>query len=570
MPNFEKSDTKVREGGIEKVNGYKSTFIPSHKALEVLQKGRIIADDESAQRMIERVVDTLVDVEEKFGTSQEEIDALKQEFGALLDEKFCVMSTPVLTNAGRYLDKPLSACTVPKLDFVHPDLHRIQEIVTEIHQEGMGTGFSLDETQDPVGLLAFLNQVANESATSGKEDRPVGNMATLSVYHPKILDFIQAKVSQNDGKDVVWKFNISVDCDENFFDSLAKDEDIILTDGTTIKATEIFSLLTKAAYQCADPGLIFLDKMEHDNPTPGAGKYVSTAPCAEVGLAEGESCQFGYINLGKFVSTDNTIDIEKLKKATRVMTRMLDNALEISIDNYSEVSSSQIMTAKRKIGVGICGLADLFIRQGVPYGSPEARTLALDLITLINFESKMASHELAVTRGSCGAMNLVVGNKYFDEPSFLTSKYGQLVTKYVQPDDWNKLANTIKETRLLRNVSTIALPPTGRSALVIDASTGVEPVFSRNDYHVKLLMTENPDLGISFQTATELSPEEHLLMAASLQRGIDESISKTVNLPENVSIDIVEDLYLKARQLGLKGISIYRDTSKNTQPRKLA
>lgn len=539
--------------------------------MEVLRRGRILAENEEPREMIERVVNSLLDVESVFGTTREEIALLKKEFGELLDGKYCVMSTPVLTNAGRYLDKPLSACTVPKLDFAHPDLHRIGQVVREIHQEGMGTGFSLNDAADPVGLLGYLNRVANESADSGKEDRPVGNMATLSVYHPRILDFIQAKIPHhkaNEG-DTAWKFNLSVDCDEHFFECLEQGDKIQLGDGSLVEARDIFESIVQAAHQCADPGLIFLDRMESDNPTPGVGHYVSTAPCAEVGLAEGESCQFGYINLGMFSTGVGQIDIEKLKHVTRLMTRTLDDALEISIHNYSEVASREIMAQKRKIGIGVCGLADLFVRQGMLYGSAEARSLALDLITLINFESKVASHELAIVRGSCEAMDMTVGNKHLATPPFLEEKYGTLSTRYVQPKDWIDLADKIRSTRQLRNVSTIALPPTGRSALVIDASTGIEPIFSYDDQHIPRLLSDR-DAEAFLQVATSITPEDHLFMVASLQRGVDESISKTVNLPADATVGVVRKLYLEARRVGLKGISIYRDGSKDFQPKALS
>lgn len=316
------------------IKEYTSNFSPSEHALKVLREGRIISQEESPQDMIERVVHTLLEVEKRFGTSIQEIHKIEEEFGLLLDGRYCIMSTLILTNAGRYLEKPLSACTVPPLDLVHDDINRVKKVIFEIHQDGMGTGFSLDEVADPVTVLRKLNHIAIESALSGKEDRPVGNMATLTVYHPKILEFINAKVSA-DHMNEDWKFNISVDCDANFFKKLEIGDMITLRDGKKIPATEIFDVISQAANTCADPALIFLERMEENNPTPGVGHYTSTAPCAEVGLAKGESCQFAYINLSNFLDDSGEIDLEKLKRTTHILTRMLDNALEISIDNYS-------------------------------------------------------------------------------------------------------------------------------------------------------------------------------------------------------------------------------------------
>lgn len=288
-----------------------------------------------------------------------------------------------------------------------------------------------------------------------------------------------------------------------------------------------------------------------------------------MGLTKGESCQFGYLNLARFLTESGEIDLEKLKRATYVLTRVLDNALEISINNYSEDANKQVMLLKRKIGIGICGLADLFVQKGILYGSEEARTLALDLITLVNFESKVASHELAKVRGSFGAMTFPFDNRHLETPSFLEKKYGNLKTKYVSPEDWQKLAIEIKKTRLLRNASTISLPPTGRSALTINASTGVEPVFSREEYliHHPLLQKHHHEF---LQTAKNIKPKEHLLMAAIIQKGVDESISKTINLPTETTPEEIEEIYLSAWKLGLKGICIYREGSKNAQPKHLS
>src|SRR3989338_7610598 len=216
---------------------YTSHFTPSRRAIEVLQKGKILSEGETPIHMIERVVSALTEIESKFGTDPKEIEALAKEFGLLLDEKYCVMSTPVLTNAGRYLEKPLSACTVPSIDLAHDDINHIKNVIVKMHQDGMGTGFSLDGLVDPIATLKKLNHIAVESASSGKEDRLVGNMATLSVYNPKIFEFINSKVSADDMKED-WKFNISVDCDAEFFKQLDAGGMITLRDGRQFKASE--------------------------------------------------------------------------------------------------------------------------------------------------------------------------------------------------------------------------------------------------------------------------------------------------------------------------------------------
>ncbi len=550
------------------VSSYSSNFSPSTKAVQVLINGKILAENETAKKMIERVVNTLVDIENNFNTKPKEIKSLANKFGFFLDNKYCVMSTPILTNAGRYTHKPLSACTIPPIDLMRDDMEHITKIISRMHQDGMGTGFSLDETPDPVSILKKLNHIAVAGSMSGKEDRPVGNMATLTVYHPRILDFILVKDKADDNIEE-WKFNISIDCDANFFKELANNGSITLNNGEKIKAKKIFSLISKTAHNCADPGMLFLKRMDDDNPLPGLGHYTSTAPCAEVGLIKGESCQFGYINLAKFIKKTGEIDIVKLKQVTRIMTRMLDNALEISIHNYSGAVGKHVMYKKRKIGIGICGLADLLIKKNILYESLEARSLALDIITLINFESKKASHQLAKVRGSFLAMYEKTENRYLMDPSFIETKYGNLDTKYVKSKDWKKLSTKIRNTKCLRNCSTTALPPTGRSGIIVDASTGIEPVFSYTEY-----LNEHPEiteLNKKFaQTAMDISPEGHLYMAAFVQKGVDESISKTINLTSVKTIEQIEDIYLAAWSQGLKGITIYREGSKKFQPKKLS
>lgn len=579
---------------------YRSNFKPSILAEGILRDGRIISSQETPQRMIERMVATLFSVEGKFGTSSSEIQKMADEFGTFLDDKKCVMSTPVMTNAGRYENKPLSACTVPPID-LSGDIAQIEDIINHFHFDGMGTGFSLNETDEPVRVLRFLNNVAVQGANGGNEDRPVGNMAILSAHHPQILNFVIAKTDA-DQKGEEWKFNISVDASTEFMDAVMQNTQYELWNGTRLNAAELMESIARSAHLCGDPGLIFMDRMNKDNPTPGLAPYTSTAPCAEVGLAPGESCQFGYVNVGKFVSGDNSksINYRELELVTRLMTRVLDNALEISIDRYFHPTSQHIMRAKRKIGVGICGLADMFIEMEIPYDSDEARQTALDIVAFINYVSKLESHELAKTRGSFGAMTLPIGNRYNDEPGFLEQKYGNLGTSQVTSDMWQSLGKLIRETGLLRNASTIALPPTGRSGLVIDASTGIEPAFTLVDNNGEI----NPLLYFSlkergllnqevldqinrsgrighiqsiplalrnmYATALEIAPAGHLEMGAVIQHAVDESISKTINIPESSTPMDIVDIYMNAYKKGLKGITVFRANSKTYQPRKLA
>lgn len=231
--------------------------------------------------------------------------------------------------------------------------------------------------------------------------------------------------------------------------------------------------------------------------------------------------------------------------------------------------------------------------------SQRARQLATDLIAFVNYISKVESHELAKTRGSFGAMSFVIGNRYNDNPGFIEDKYGQLTTAYVSSEMWQDLGRTIHQTRMMRNASTIALPPTGRSGLIIDSSTGVEPVFSLINYDNSINQTlldvlesngllddavieeikqtgkighlaQIPEnIRKIFQTALEINPDGHLAMVSSIQETVDESIAKTINIPNHSTPEDVMAIYLRAYNGGLKGITIYRTGSRTVQPRKL-
>lgn len=191
-------------GAAEKIP-YRSTYNPTHAAKNLLKSGKIISSSETPQEMMERVVTALFSVESKFNTDKSEIQRLSCDFGKMLDEGYCVMSTPILTNAGRYYDKPLSACTVPVVD-LRADMAKIKTNVERLHEDGMGTGFNLDQCENPVSILRALNKIAVDGAKSGREDRPVGNIAVLSINHPKIEEFIDAKIHVNTSGEE-WKFN---------------------------------------------------------------------------------------------------------------------------------------------------------------------------------------------------------------------------------------------------------------------------------------------------------------------------------------------------------------------------
>lgn len=585
--------------GSQKKLWYKSHFSPPNNASkEILVKGQILAENEQPHQMIERVVNAIAVAEIVYENLKPNEMLSTAEFsaqlGTLMDEHAIVMSTPILTNAGRFNERPLSACVMPPVD-LKADLKKIKQIANQYHQDGMGTGYNLSELDDPVKMLKYLNKIAIKGAASKKEQRPVGNMAILDVNSPAIEEFIMAKVD-SDARGQEWKFNISVNITDDFMKAVEEDREFTLRDGKKIWAKKLFEKIAEAAHQCGDPGLISLQRLNKDNPTPSVGEYKCTAPCAEVGLAPGETCVFGYINLAKLVTpgAHPSVDFDKLQSIITLLTRALDNILEISIQRYSIDESKSIMAAKRKIGIGVCGFADMLMLLNLSYQQNEARELLQDILNFISYHSKEASFELAKSRGSFTAISQ---SKFMDE-SFILNKYGNLNTPHISSDQWKQLAQKIKETKLLRNATTSVLPPTGRSAIVIGASNSIEPIFSlhsasdgihpclqtflqKHSLHEDASTIDEVNqsgrspkqlstLNHPFITATELSHEDHLAMTIAAQRAIDESISKTINLPETITPQEIVEIYKKAYAAGLKGITVFRNNSRSYQPKKLS
>ena len=563
---------------------YSSQFPASPYVDAYLRDGRMTGDGETARDMVSRVVAALTAADRLF--DPDGAGDFAQRLGEALDTRRIVFSTPIMTNAGRYLSRPLAACAVPPVD-LRGDLRRIKAIVDDYHRAGMGTGFNLDDLDDPVTVLRYLNEVAVSGAASGTEDRPVGNMAILSLSHPRAEDFITCKVGADD-RGEQWKFNISLH---------VTDAEMRAAAGPG-RERDLLTAAAQAAAGCADPGLLFTDRMNEANPTPNAGRYVSTAPCAEVGLAAGETCQFGYLNLGRFHAPgqDVPVDLEDLAAAVRILVRALDDAIEASLPLYPHPASAKIMTAKRKIGVGVCGLADLLIAARLPYDSDQGRQLAVDVLAYVNYVSKLASADLAATRGACPA--ITGGQSRYAHPGFL-QRFAGSGARTVAAGDWAELADQIARTGALRNSSTVAVPPTGRSSPVIGASTGIEPLFQLTDPHLPgqvhpaaaALLHEHGRASLLGQvmtcgrlpdddtipaslrgvlaTATQISPAGHLAMAAAVQSCVDEAVAKTVNLPATAHASDIHDIYRSAWEAGCKGITVYRDGSRAAQPKAL-
>src|SRR3989344_5963121 len=575
-------------------------YNPPGEVEYVLRSGKIIGDQESPQQMIERVTTTLFSPEEQFGTPPKETQRMTEEFAQYMVDGYLMPGTPTLTNAGRY-ENALSSCVVIPVDLREQSA---RGKITHYYRQNMGSGFDFTPYDDPVSLLMWINSLYAEETATEQYDRYIGNMGTLHVSHPHIEQFIRAK-----SEHVMPHFNISVDVSEAFMEAALAGTPFVLADGTEVDADVLLTTTAENAWLTGDPGIIYMERMNRDNPLANISPYVSTPPCSEMGLSAGETCQFGYLNLARFVrpggNGEAEMDYAKLADATCLMTRVLDNAVEYSISRYPDPISADVARLKRKIGIGVCGLSDMFLRYNMPYDSDEARVIARDVLSFINYTSKQASVELAQHRGPCEAMHMVFGNTFRDG-RYLEEKFGVSPTNTISSKEWEELGAYIRASGNLRNILTTSLPPTGRASLLLSASASVEPFFQvvstsgeitgtirsflerefdDNKTLVDQVIQEAKATG-SFQdipelsghtrrclqTATEISPGEHLKMVAALagMRGVvDEAASKTINLPEYATVAQVREIYVQSYQLGIKNISVYRDRSKEGQPEKL-
>jgi len=392
----------------------------------------------------------------------------------------------------------------------------------------------------------------------------------LRVDHPDIVDFIRAKEKGR----FLTNFNISVSATERFMEAVKSDGRYDLINPRTGKITKtlrakaVFDRAVKSAWKTGDPGLIFIDEINHHNPTPDLGEIESTNPCGEQPLLPYESCNLGSINLSRMVR-DGSIDWEKLKRTAHLGIHFLDNIIDINNFPLSEIAS--ITKGNRKIGLGVMGFAEMLIQLGVPYASNEALEVAEGVMKFIQEETIAQSMELARQRGSF--------------PNFRGSL-------------WEK-----RGYNGMRNASVITIAPTGTLSIIADTSSGIEPLFAISFYREILEGTKLLEVNRLFQsmaeaegiasrelmesialkgsiqdlpsvpvhlkhiflTALDIPPEWHVKMQAAFQKYTDNAVSKTINLPQDATMEDVAKAYLMAYESKCKGITVFRYGSKKHQ-----
>ncbi len=577
----------------ETVEDAQSEYEVSSNARKVLEK-RYLKKDESGnpiekpEEMFRRVAMNIAAID-AFLSFDGKCDppATEEDFYRIMIDKEFLPNSPTLMNAGRDLQQ-LSACFVLPVEDSMEGIFDAIKHTALIHKTGGGTGFSFSRLRPknsivkstqgvasgPISFMKVFNS-ATEAVKQGGTRRGA-NMGILRVDHPDILEFITCKRDHHE----ITNFNISVAVTDEFMEAVIDDQeyDIINPHSNTIvkklQAKEVFEMIVDGAWRNGDPGVIFIDRINRANTTPHVGDIEATNPCGEQPLLPYESCNLGSINLSKFITNDR-IDFQRLADGVRTAIHFLDNVVDANKYPLPQIDS---MTKNcRRIGLGVMGWADMLLKLKIPYNSEEAIATAEKVMSFIQTESKKVSVQLAKDRGTFPAF----ANSTYDSPQGLR----------------------------VRNATTTTIAPTGTLSIIADCSSGIEPLFAvsytranildddtlievhplfediakQRGFYNQALMEEIAQTGSIqhidyipedvkkiFVTAHDISPEWHVRMQAAFQKYTDNAVSKTVNFPNLATKDDVRDVYFMAYRLGCRGITVYRDRSRDKQVLNLA
>ncbi|MEK7250858.1 MAG: adenosylcobalamin-dependent ribonucleoside-diphosphate reductase, partial [Bacteroidota bacterium] len=545
-------------------------------AADVLRSKYLAPTEQGPMHMWSRIAKALASVEK---TVADKEYWYSQFLSLLFDFKF-VPGGRVMHGAGREEAKrrpTLSNCYVIPIE--EDSLEGIYRCISEsamVYRTGGGVGTdlsilrpegaSVNATIDhSPGATAFMNLFSESTNTVSQAGRRGALMLTIRVDHPDVEKFITIK---NDPRRIkVQHANISVLLTHEFMKAVMDDTDFELRwNGKMyrkVKAKELWFKIIKNAHASAEPGIIFWDTMKDYHNVEYANPLTSTNPCGEQPLASYTACNLGNINLAKFVDEDGNFNYDELAQVTHIATRFMDNVVEYNMENHALDKIKKAVASDRRVGLGITGLADALVMMKIKYDSQEALDATEKIMRLIRDESYKTSVELAKEKGVF---------PLFQWEGYSKSKFVQSLPQEIQ--------DAIKKHGI-RNSTVITVPPVGTGSIVAQTSSGIEPIFctsyrrkvKNHDgdtyteykvYHplVKKLFGDDVNLPDYVVTAHDIDPYFRVKMQGVIQKYVDSSISSTVNLAEDVSVETVADIYLTAYKAGLKGITVYREGSR--------
>ncbi len=546
-------------------------------AKKVLES-RILKKDENGE-----VAETPEEMLKRVSTALTNVIGEQKEFFDVMKNLYFLPNSPCLANAGTGMPQ-LQACFVLPIEDSMESIFGTLADMARVFKSGGGVGFTLSRlrpkgdivkttggySSGPVSFLEPYNAAINAVKQGGR--RKGAGLACIRVDHPDILEFIECKKDN----DKFNNFNISVAITDTFMQAVKENTDFNLINPRngevtkTLPAKEIWDKLVEGAWRNGDPGILFVDEISRHNPTPELGEIESVNACSEFHGLPYESCNLGSINLTKIVTSDKEINWDLLEKVARIATRFLDNILDVT--EYPLPQIKEMSLGNRKIGLGVMGWGDMLFKLGIPYNSQKALDLAWKVMGVVDEEAFMASHVIAEEKG--------VFPNWHKSPHF-QEKYGKV-----------------------RNASRTCIAPTGTLSIIANCTSSIEPAYglvyekhvldgetlyevnpvfeqeleSRGIYSKELLqkiadnngscqgVKEIPeDMQKVFVVAHDISPEWHVRMQAEFQKNVDMGISKSINARNGSTKKDVEDAFMLAYGLGCKGITYYRDGSREEQ-----